>query len=694
LNFGTVQVGSTSTKTLRISNTGNSTLTVTSIIYPPGFSGDWSGNIPAGDSHDVTVTFSPTEVKTYSGTLRVSSNKTSGTNTKSISGIANEEKILQSLTVVPDTMSFSAAGQTKYISEIILGWSDGSTSYLAKGNATYSGYSTSVVNVIKVIPEVKIQSVGTGITQIKVSYTHNGITKYDYIYVTVDNCDVLEVISIGSNELTCNSVKLNGRINNIGCTYAYRRGFELIDVTTGQISIFYEDGYFEIGMYYKVLTTILPEHAYQFRAYASNSAGEAYGEWLSFITPSCNQDTRIIRLEGDLNFGDVQVGDSAQRTLTIYNDGNSTLNVTGINYSTPDFSGDWSGPISAGASQPVDVTFAPTQVKTYSGTLTVSSNKTDGTNTKSVSGTGTPITTNIIVTSPNGGEIWNVGETRSITWTVSGDTSQIDHFILGGGTNGSFNEYLLGTASSASRSYSGIVPNNPSTQCKIGVWAVDASGNALVYDSSDDFFTISPVIDTRIISLSGDTTFEDVHVSESKTQILTISNTGNSALDVTGISYPYSVFSGNFVGSIAAGASQPVDVTFAPTQVKTYDGTLTVSSNKTGGTSTKSINGTGVPITTTIIVTSPNGGEVWKVGETRSITWAVSGDTSQIHCFILQGGTNGNFNEYLLGIASNAARSYSDIVPDNPSTQCKIRVRAVDESGNVLAHQPVREYYL
>ena len=56
------------------------------ITYPSGFSGIWSGDIPAGSYHDVTVTFAPTQVKTYGGTLTVSSNKTSGTNTKSISG--------------------------------------------------------------------------------------------------------------------------------------------------------------------------------------------------------------------------------------------------------------------------------------------------------------------------------------------------------------------------------------------------------------------------------------------------------------------------------------------------------------------------------------------------------------------------------------------------------------------------------
>jgi len=107
--------------------------------------------------------------------------------------------------------------------------------------------------------------------------------------------------------------------------------------------------------------------------------------------------TRIIRLAGNLSFGSVQVGTNSQKTLTIYNDGNSTLNVSSISYPTG-FGGNWNGgDISAGSQRNVTVTFSPTQAKSYSGTITVNSNKTSGTNTTSASGTGTSHTVTIIV---------------------------------------------------------------------------------------------------------------------------------------------------------------------------------------------------------------------------------------------------------------------------------------------------------
>jgi len=86
LAFGDVIVNKTRQLTFTIQNTGNSTLTVSSITYPAGFNGSWNGTIPAGGSQNVTVTFSPTAVQAYTGTVTVNSDKTAGTDTIAISG--------------------------------------------------------------------------------------------------------------------------------------------------------------------------------------------------------------------------------------------------------------------------------------------------------------------------------------------------------------------------------------------------------------------------------------------------------------------------------------------------------------------------------------------------------------------------------------------------------------------------------
>jgi hypothetical protein len=85
--FGNVEVGTTLTATLDIRNTGDSPLTLTGLAGPNGYTADWtSGTISAGGMQTVHVMFSPTAEQAYNGTLTVSGDQTSGTNTMNISG--------------------------------------------------------------------------------------------------------------------------------------------------------------------------------------------------------------------------------------------------------------------------------------------------------------------------------------------------------------------------------------------------------------------------------------------------------------------------------------------------------------------------------------------------------------------------------------------------------------------------------
>lgn len=87
LAFGNVTVGSSSNRTLTLSNAGNSTLTVGNISYPSGFSGDWSGAILAGGSTNLVVMFAPIVAADYGGSLTVNSDATGEGNTLSLSGV-------------------------------------------------------------------------------------------------------------------------------------------------------------------------------------------------------------------------------------------------------------------------------------------------------------------------------------------------------------------------------------------------------------------------------------------------------------------------------------------------------------------------------------------------------------------------------------------------------------------------------
>ena len=99
-------------------------------------------------------------------------------------------------------------------------------------------------------------------------------------------------------------------------------------------------------------------------------------------TGPSGQATRIIALDGSLDFDVVQVGQSADRQFTIRNTGTDALTVTSLQGPGGGaFSASFtSGTVPAGGSQPVTVRFAPQEPRVYSGVLTVEANQTGGNN--------------------------------------------------------------------------------------------------------------------------------------------------------------------------------------------------------------------------------------------------------------------------------------------------------------------------
>lgn len=92
-----------------------------------------------------------------------------------------------------------------------------------------------------------------------------------------------------------------------------------------------------------------------------------------------------------LAFGSVTVGTSKTKTLTISNVGTAALTITNITVSGSQFSrwGALPGPIAAGGSATVDVTFSPTSAGAKSATLTITSNDPDEASVNvALSGTG------------------------------------------------------------------------------------------------------------------------------------------------------------------------------------------------------------------------------------------------------------------------------------------------------------------
>jgi hypothetical protein len=91
MDFGAVRIGQSSSAVLRISNQGNSTMTITGLSGTGGIAdvltANWtSGTIAAGASQSATFTFTPSTVQTWSGTIIVNGDHTSGANSIAFTG--------------------------------------------------------------------------------------------------------------------------------------------------------------------------------------------------------------------------------------------------------------------------------------------------------------------------------------------------------------------------------------------------------------------------------------------------------------------------------------------------------------------------------------------------------------------------------------------------------------------------------
>ena len=507
LLFGQVSVGSTSAQTMTIKNPGNWPLNVTSISFPSGFTGNFSGMIQPGDSRQVTVTFSPATPGDYSGSATVNSNKTGGNSTISLSGTG---------VIVPTRIPRLSGGLAFGSVEV------GSSSQRTL-TITNDGNAALTVTGITYPGGISGNWSGTilagGSRQVTVAFSPTAATSYS-----------------GTVTVNCNKTDGTDTISASG-----------IGTRTA---------------------------------------------------------TRIPRLGGDLAFGSVSVGSSAQRTMTLANDGNEALAISGITYPSG-FSGAVTpGTLAPGASLSVTVTFSPTAETTYNGTVTLNSNKTNttSTNTISASGAGTAARTVIprLVGDLAFGNV-KVGSSLERNLTIINDGNapmRVSYINFPFGFSARWPVDLVDIARL------GQVEVAPGGAVQVTVTfspvaATSYNGTVTVNcDRTTDTNTTSVsgtgiTAETRIPSLGGDVAFGSVTVGSSAQRTLTISNVGTAALAVTGITYPDG-FSGNWSsGTIEAGGSQPVIVTFSPTAATSYNGTVTVNCNKTNATDTNTVPASG-----------------------------------------------------------------------------------------------------
>jgi len=311
----------------------------------------------------------------------------------------------------------------------------------------------------------------------------------------------------------------------------------------------------------------------------------------------------------ELSFGNHPVGTtSAAQTITLTNSGNAKLKITGIAI-TGTNAGDYAqtnkcgSSLAAGAKCTISVTFTPSASGSRTASVSVTDNASGSPQKVSLSGTGAAPAAGLSPTSLTfTGQLVGTGSTaQSVTLSNKGSAALSLSSVAITGTNAG--DFAQSNNCGSSLAASG--------KCTISVtFTPTASGSRTAAVSVSDNASGSP----QTVSLTGTGTTtagpaaslsltslafgnEPIDIT-STSQSVTLSNTGNAALSITGIALAGTnaddFDQSNACGSsLAAGASCTIVVMFTPSEAAAETASLSITDNASGSPQTVSLTGTG-----------------------------------------------------------------------------------------------------
>jgi hypothetical protein len=275
----------------------------------------------------------------------------------------------------------------------------------------------------------------------------------------------------------------------------------------------------------------------------------------------------------------------------------------------------------------------------------------------------------ITITSPNGGEILEAGNSHNITWTGTGTPEEVKiEYTTDNGT--SWTMIVNSTTNTgANCSYNWTIPPAPSGNCLVRISGNDADEGPS--DISDAPFTIVPAPVITLTSPNGGENLTAGSIHE-------ITWTCTESIDEVIIDY--SIDDGTswtyIVPAAANNGSYNWIVPVTPSDnclVRIIGGSWDGSPSDVSDAVFSIISPS-----ETVTVTSPNGGESLTVGSTHVITWTGEGTVGDVN--IEYSIDNGN-SWTIIELSAGNNGSYNWTVPGTPSDNCLVRISVIDTDG-------------
>ncbi|MFH2030603.1 MAG: hypothetical protein ABIJ40_08330 [Bacteroidota bacterium] len=289
----------------------------------------------------------------------------------------------------------------------------------------------------------------------------------------------------------------------------------------------------------------------------------------------------------------------------------------------------------------------------------------------------------INVTSPNGGEIWQAGTIKDITW----NSTEVPNVKIEYTTDNGVNWQLIVADTPSDGFYNwGQVPSTASTNCRIRISDV-IDGTPI--DMSDNTFTIAPEPEIKVITPNGG---ETRRTGASNNIVWTSTNIENVKVEYStnnGATWQLIVDNLPSIGSYTWSSVPDVNSSLCRVKISDYDDNAPydISDNNFSITN---------QIVQSIAIISPNGGEIWEANTSKNITWSSSGIDSVKIEFTSNGGNT--WNKIVDSLSSSGSFEWN--VPNINSTQCRVKISdyadssPFDESNASFSILPVAEIYL
>ena len=613
LEFGSVTAGTSKTITVTASNTGTTSITVTSASISSQYFALSAPTLPitivAGQSSPISVVFSPNAAGAFSGTATITSDAPNSPTTLSLAGtgvatgqlgLSQPTENFGNLTVGTQsnqtvTLTNNTASTVNITQASVSGTGfklSGITTPLALNasqSATFTvtfapltaGNASGTVTITSDAPNptLSMPLSGTGVAAGSMGASP---TSLNFGSVTVGSNQSLSetVTNTGGSSVTISQATVSGT------------GFSMSGITTP-------------------LTLTAGQSATFSVKFAPTSAASASGNVT--ITSTASNSTLTIPLSGtgiaqgtlgsnpiSLSFGNVIVGSNQSLSETVTNTGGSSVTISQATITGTGFS--LSGittplTLTGGQSATFSVKFAPTSAASASGNVTLTSTASNPSLTIPVTGAG--VTQGTLGSNPaslNFGSV-TVGNNQSLSETVTntGGTSVTISQASVTGTGFSLNGITTPLTLTAGQSTTFNVKFTPTS-------AASTSGNVTLTSTASNPTLTIPLAGTGLAvgalgSNPSSLSFGNIILGSNQTLSETVTNTGGSSVTIsqatiTGTGFTLSGITAPL--TLTAGQSTTFSVKFAPTSAASVSGNVTITSTASNPALTVPVTGTGV----------------------------------------------------------------------------------------------------